>query len=83
MFLRQRKEKVLDSTPPALLKVLVPERLSVPDDGVEASDLRRALQHAECLRKRLGLLSGGQQRPETENSKFTSKGFNAFLADND
>lgn len=30
---------------------------TVPDDGVQASDLRRAFQHAERLRQGLSLLS--------------------------
>lgn len=32
----------------------------VPDDGVQTSDLRRALQYAESLRQWLSLLDGGQ-----------------------
>lgn len=36
---------------------------TVPDDGVQASHLRRALQHAERLGQWLDLLGGGEERP--------------------
>lgn len=39
----------------------------VPDDGVQTSDLRHALQYAESLRQRLRLLDGGQERPEEKD----------------
>lgn len=38
----------------------------LPDDGVQASDLRRALQHAERLGQRLSLLGRGQERPAAQ-----------------
>lgn len=44
----------------------------VPDDGVQASDLRRTLQHAERLRQRLRLLSRGQERPDAQEKKVGS-----------
>lgn len=61
------------------LKVVFTERGAAPDDGVQAFDLRRALQHAERLGQRLRLLSRGQERPETGERRFRSKGFTALF----
>lgn len=67
LFLRQRTEGVKGRICP--LGGGVAERRWLPDDGVQASYLRRALQHAECLRQRLRLLSGGQERSDGGKSK--------------
>lgn len=45
-----------------------------PDDGVQASDLRSAFQHAERLRQRLSLLSRSQQGPESKATAVSRVG---------
>lgn len=67
LFLRQRTEGVKGRVRPPGGGVA--ERRSLPDDGVQAAYLRRALQHAERLRQRLRLLSGGQERSDGGKSK--------------
>lgn len=47
------------------LKVILEHR-SIPNDGVQAFDLRRTLQHTERLGQRLSLLSRGEERPESK-----------------
>lgn len=50
------------------------ERQPVPDDGVQAPHLRRALQHAERLRQRLRLLGRGQERSDGESRRLAGGG---------
>lgn len=51
--------------------------MSLPDDGVQASDLRRTLEDTERLGQRLRLLGRGQERPETK--QIRSKGLTLLV----
>lgn len=64
LFLRRGTEGGVEDRSRAWTGGDVSGRPPVPDDGVQASHLRRALQHAERLRQRLRLLSGGQERSD-------------------
>lgn len=69
LFLHQGKERGVKGQTCAWTGGDVSERQPVPDDGVQASHLRRALQHTERLRQRLRLLSRGQERSDGGKSK--------------
>lgn len=51
--------------------------MSLPDDGVQAPDLRRTLEDTERLGQRLRLLGRGQECPETK--QIRSKGLTLLV----